>query len=84
MTMTSGRSTTPAPISSEGFLQPDDSLVCASHASRFDLSTGEALGVPAVAPIPVYACKIEDDAILVDIDQQLNDAPVPHPPHHRV
>jgi hypothetical protein len=25
----------------------------------------------------VYACKIEDDAILVDIDQQLNDAPLP-------
>jgi hypothetical protein len=25
----------------------------------------------------VYACKIEDDAILVDIDQQLNDAPIP-------
>ena len=66
----------------EGFLQPDDTLVCAAHASRFDLTTGEAIGVPAVSPIPVYACKIEDDAILVDIDQQLNDAPIPHPPHH--
>jgi 3-phenylpropionate/trans-cinnamate dioxygenase ferredoxin subunit len=31
-------------------------------------------------PIPVYACKIEDDAILVDIDQQLNEAPLPRPP----
>jgi 3-phenylpropionate/trans-cinnamate dioxygenase ferredoxin component len=66
----------------EGSLQPDDTLVCAAHASRFDLTTGEALGVPAVAPIPVYACKIEDDAIWVDIDQQLNDAEIPHPPHH--
>ena len=66
----------------EGFLQPDDTLVCAAHASRFDLSTGEAIGVPAVAPIPVYACKIEGDAILVDIDQQLNDAPIPHRPYH--
>jgi len=28
----------------------------------------------------VYACKIEDDAILVDIDEQLNDAPIPRPP----
>jgi hypothetical protein len=28
----------------------------------------------------VYACRIEDDAILVDIDQQLNDAPIPNPP----
>jgi 3-phenylpropionate/trans-cinnamate dioxygenase ferredoxin subunit len=34
----------------------------------------------ACGPIPVYACKIEDDAILVDIDQQLNDAPLPRPP----
>jgi hypothetical protein len=37
--------------------------------------TGEAVGVFACGPIPVYACKIEDDAIFVDIDQQLNDAP---------
>jgi hypothetical protein len=28
----------------------------------------------------VYACKVEDDAILVDIDQQLNDAPLPRHP----
>jgi 3-phenylpropionate/trans-cinnamate dioxygenase ferredoxin subunit len=34
----------------------------------------------ACGPIPVYACKIEDDAIFVDIDQQLNDAPIPNPP----
>src|SRR5262249_20061245 len=64
----------------EGTLQDDDTLVCAAHASRYDLSTGEAVGVFACGPIPVYACKIEDDAIFVDIDQQLNDAPLPRPP----
>jgi 3-phenylpropionate/trans-cinnamate dioxygenase ferredoxin subunit len=64
----------------EGTLQDDDTLVCAAHASRYDLTTGEAVGVFACGPIPVYACKIEDDAILVDIDQQLNDAPIPRPP----
>jgi len=26
------------------------------------------------------ACKIEDDAIFVDVDRQLNDAPLPRPP----
>jgi 3-phenylpropionate/trans-cinnamate dioxygenase ferredoxin subunit len=26
--------------------------------------------VPAVAPIPVYACKIEDGAIWIDMEQQ--------------
>ena len=64
----------------EGSLQDDDTLVCASHASRYDLTTGEAVGVFACGPIPVYACKVEDDAILVDIDQQLNDAPIPRHP----
>src|SRR5215471_1861954 len=64
----------------EGTLQDDDTLVCAAHASRYDLTTGEAVGVFACGPIPVYACKIEDDAIFVDIDQQLNDAPIPGPP----
>ena len=49
----------------EGTLQDDDTLVCAAHASRYDLTTGEAVGVFACGPIPVYACKIEDDAILV-------------------
>ena len=32
--------------------------------------------------IPIYACKIEDEAIWVDFDQQLNDAPIPHKPFH--
>jgi 3-phenylpropionate/trans-cinnamate dioxygenase ferredoxin subunit len=62
---------------SEGSLQDDDTLLCAAHASRYNLETGEAVGVFACGAIPVYACKIEDDAILVDIDQQLNDAPLP-------
>ena len=62
----------------EGTVQDDDTLVCASHNSRFDLTTGESIGIPVVPPLPVYACRIEGDAILVDIDQQLNDAPIPH------
>jgi 3-phenylpropionate/trans-cinnamate dioxygenase ferredoxin subunit len=61
----------------EGTVQGDDTLVCASHNSRFDLSTGESVGIPEVPTLPVYACKVEGDAILVDIDQQLNDAPIP-------
>jgi len=52
----------------------DDTLVCAAHAATFDLSTGESVGVPEVAAVPLYACKVEDGAVLVDLDQQLNDA----------
>jgi 3-phenylpropionate/trans-cinnamate dioxygenase ferredoxin component len=43
----------------------------------FDLDSGKPQGLPAVKSIPVYACKVEDGAIYVDVDQQLNDAPVP-------
>jgi len=41
---------------------------------KLDLHTGESIGVSEVANIPVYACKIENGAVLVDVDQQLNDA----------
>ena len=52
----------------------DDTLVCAAHAATFDLDTGESIGVPDVDPIAVYACKVEDDTVLVDLDHRLNDA----------
>lgn len=61
----------------EGHLDDDDTLVCPAHNSRFDLRTGEPQGIPAVDPIPVYACTIADDAIWVDAQQQLNDAAIP-------
>jgi 3-phenylpropionate/trans-cinnamate dioxygenase ferredoxin subunit len=51
-----------------------ETLVCAAHAATFDLATGESIGVPEVAPVPLYACRVEDDAVLVDVDEQLNDA----------
>jgi 3-phenylpropionate/trans-cinnamate dioxygenase ferredoxin component len=52
-------------------------IECALHGSTFDLTTGAALTLPATKPIPVYAAKVDDGAVWVDIDQQLNDAPVP-------
>ena len=66
----------------EGYLQDDDTLIGPAHHSRFDRQTCEPIGIPAVDPIPVYACKIEDGAIWVDMAQQLNDAAIPHKPHH--
>jgi 3-phenylpropionate/trans-cinnamate dioxygenase ferredoxin subunit len=53
----------------EGYLQEDDSLICPAHNSRFDLHTGIPTGV-------------EDGAIWVDVEQQLNDAAIPHKPYH--
>jgi len=51
-----------------------DTLVCAAHAATFDLSTGDSVGVPEDAAGPLYACKVEDDAVLVDVDALLNEA----------
>ncbi len=49
-------------------------LTCAAHAATFDLATGESIGIPDVAAVPVYACKVEGGTVLVDLDEQLNDA----------
>lgn len=52
-------------------------IECALHGSGFNLATGAAQSLPAVRPIPVYAAKVDDGGIWVDLDQQLNDAPTP-------
>ena len=44
--------------------------MCAAHAATFDLDTGESIGVPDVEPIAVYACKIENGCVLVDLDRR--------------
>ena len=69
------------PLCEGMFDDGDNSVVCPAHASRFDTATGEAIGIPAVAPIPVYACMVKDGVIHVDMDRQLNDAEIPHPPY---
>jgi 3-phenylpropionate/trans-cinnamate dioxygenase ferredoxin component len=49
-----------------------DTLFCAAHAATFDLTTGESIGIPEVAAMPLYACKVEDGTVMVDLGQQLN------------
>ncbi len=45
---------------------------CYLHGSRFDLRTGEALGLPATEPVPVYPVRVVGDDIQVDVDHPLN------------
>ena len=61
---------------SEGWVD-DDTIECDLHGSAFDLDTGQPTSLPAVRPVPVYACEIRDGAVWVDPARQLNDAPVP-------
>ena len=47
-------------------------IECWLHGSRFDLRTGKPTGLPAYEPVPVYPCKVEADAVVVDVDNPLN------------
>lgn len=53
------------------------SIECALHGSTFELDTGRPEALPAIKPVPVYAVRLEGDDVLVDVDEQLNDAPQP-------
>ncbi len=40
-------------------------IECPRHGAKFDIRTGKVRQLPAVTPIPVYAVKVEGDAVLV-------------------
>jgi 3-phenylpropionate/trans-cinnamate dioxygenase ferredoxin subunit len=48
----------------EGVLE-DHVIECPRHGARFDIRTGAVLAMPATAPVPVYAVRIEGDEIQV-------------------
>ncbi len=48
-------------------------IECWLHGSRFDLRTGQPLGLPAIYPVPVYPCQIEGDTIVVNLGSPLNE-----------
>ncbi|WP_022899343.1 non-heme iron oxygenase ferredoxin subunit [Humibacter albus] len=50
---------------SEGFVE-DDSLECWAHGSRFSLTTGKPLNLPAYEPVPVFTVEIIDGDIFID------------------
>jgi 3-phenylpropionate/trans-cinnamate dioxygenase ferredoxin subunit len=60
----------------EGWID-GNTIECALHGSAFNLDTGQPESLPAVRPVPVYACEIRDGGIWVDQADQRNDAEVP-------
>src|SRR5690606_7697873 len=44
---------------SEGFVE-DDALECWAHGSKFSLTSGKPLNLPAFEPVPVFAVEIID------------------------
>ena len=43
------------------------SVECPAHGARFDTGTGAALCMPAFSPVRTFPCRVEGDAILVDL-----------------
>lgn len=50
---------------SEGFVE-DDALECWAHGSKFSLTTGKPLNLPAFEPVPVFAVEIIDGDVYID------------------
>lgn len=53
---------------SEGYVE-DGCIECPLHQGRFDLTTGEAKCAPVTEPIKVYAVRIEDGKVLVEVPE---------------
>ena len=51
---------------SEGELLEGCRVQCPDHAAVFDLKTGEALALPAAAPVEVYSVVVEGDDIYIE------------------
>ncbi len=53
---------------SEGLLEGDE-VECAAHGAKFDIKSGKALCMPAIAPVRAFEVKISGDDILVAVPE---------------
>ena len=58
----------------------DGEIECYLHGSRFDLATGEPLGLPATEPVAVYPCQVSGEDVLVDVTAPLRRSGGDDPP----
>jgi len=42
-------------------------IECPKHGSTFDLETGRARSLPAFVPVDVYAVKVENDDVMIEV-----------------
>jgi 3-phenylpropionate/trans-cinnamate dioxygenase ferredoxin subunit len=47
-------------------------LECWLHGSRFDLRTGQPIGLPATVPVPVYPVELRDGFVFVSLSRDSN------------
>lgn len=58
---------------SEGFVE-DDTLECWAHGSKFELTTGKPLSLPAYEPVPVFAIEVIDGDVWIDPEARIDPA----------
>ena len=52
----------------EGDWDPEERVVvCPRHGSRFDLTTGRALTLPAYLPVETFPVRVEDGIVKVEL-----------------
>jgi 3-phenylpropionate/trans-cinnamate dioxygenase ferredoxin subunit len=42
-------------------------IMCPRHGAFFDVTTGKALTLPAVSPLPIYTVRIAGDDVFVEV-----------------
>jgi 3-phenylpropionate/trans-cinnamate dioxygenase ferredoxin subunit len=42
-------------------------IMCPRHGALFDVTTGAALTLPAVIPLPTYTVRVEGDDVFVEV-----------------
>jgi 3-phenylpropionate/trans-cinnamate dioxygenase ferredoxin component len=52
----------------EGEVDPDlETVECPKHGSTFDLNTGRPRSLPATQPVEVFAAKVENDDVMIEV-----------------
>jgi nitrite reductase/ring-hydroxylating ferredoxin subunit len=53
------------PLDESGWVSPDLEIVCTSHDSTYDLTTGNLVYGPGFSGLPIYDVRVEDGEVLV-------------------
>jgi 3-phenylpropionate/trans-cinnamate dioxygenase ferredoxin subunit len=48
----------------------DNEVECPRHGSEFDLLTGIPATLPATQPVPVYAARVENGDVMIELPEQ--------------
>jgi 3-phenylpropionate/trans-cinnamate dioxygenase ferredoxin subunit len=52
----------------EGEVDPDlGTIECPKHGSTFDLDTGKPRTLPATQPVEVFAAKVDNDDVMIEV-----------------